>query len=500
MLIDARTLSGGTRVEADVCVVGAGAAGITLARDLLRSEGSVVLLESGGFRFDNEIQSLYAGEASGPLLEPENDYLTATRQRYFGGTTNHWNGWCRPLDAEDFAEREWVERSGWPVEAADLAPFYERAAAVIGMPAWAEPEADPSRPHLFAPGGAFETTFFQVRAARFGEQYRGLLGRSARARVITFANLTEIELNEAASRVEGLEVATLDGRTFGVRARAYVLAAGGVENARLLLASRRTVEHGLGNDRDLVGRCFMEHPRFRVGYLLSTDPVALKRTYSSFSVGRGRLLRGLLRPSWEMQQRHRLLNSLVMLWKIPASSVPTLGREVAALSNEIAALGGADGAPAEPQCAIAGVATEQSPSLASRVRLDDERDALGMPRAHLEWQLSDADVDSVRRTADLLAAELGASLRGRLHLVRTEEQPWEDAAGSSHHMGTTRMHPSAEQGVVDPDGRVHGIGNLYVAGSSVFPTVGSSNPTLTIVAMALRLGRHLRHELAAQTV
>ena len=141
---------------------------------------------------------------------------------------------------------------------------------------------------------------------------------------------------------------------------------------------------------------------------------------------------------------------------------------------------------------------EQAPNPASRVRLIEQRDALGMPRVQLEWRLSGLDKRSIRRAHELLARELGRAGLGRLQLMLSEdEHRWPpELGGGRHHMGTTRMHRDPARGVVDPDCRVHGVGNLYVAGSSVFPTVGAANPTLTIVALALRLADHLVEQLA----
>jgi choline dehydrogenase-like flavoprotein len=148
---------------------------------------------------------------------------------------------------------------------------------------------------------------------------------------------------------------------------------------------------------------------------------------------------------------------------------------------------------------------EQAPNPASRVMLSEERDAFGLPRIALDWQLLDVDKRSLKVTMEALDRELR-----RLSLGRVEPSAWLDEpetpwvadplvsnhpVGGYHHMGTTRMATSPRRGVVDADCRVHGLGNLYVAGSSVFPTGGWANPTLTILALALRLGDHLGRKL-----
>ena len=128
MVIETSDLQEGRHLQYDVCVIGAGAAGITVTRALRRTGTSIGLLESGGFDFDDDTQALYQGTTTSSILG--RGYLTSTRLRYFGGTTNHWNGMCRPLDESDFIVRPWVPHSGWPITAADLAPFYRQASAV----------------------------------------------------------------------------------------------------------------------------------------------------------------------------------------------------------------------------------------------------------------------------------------------------------------------------------------------------------------------------------
>ncbi len=497
MLIDARELDQGTLLEADVCVVGGGAAGIMLAIELKDSGLSVVLLESGGFQYDPASQALYGGNETGSYLRPESEYLTVTRLRHFGGTTGHWGGWCRPHDPEDFERRSWVENSGWPLERTDLDPHYEHVNRALDLPPFDDAANTAGLPLIFPPEAAFETTLMHVNAVRFSRRYGRVLRRAKRkaVRVAMYANLTEIEVDENAARVEAVAAATLDGVRFRVRARSYVLATGGIENARLLLASNRVAENGLGNDHDWVGRCFMEHPFVRVGHLVAVDPRLTHGDdpYSSRpSSLRTARLYGLLRLRAEAQRRHRLLNGLVLLSRIGHRGFPELTREVNRLAGELTET---EESPQTPTWEVH-FAGEQIPNRASRVHLIDERDALGMPRSGLDWRLSDQDTDNVHRTCQLLAAEIGASLGGRLRLLPERDDPFARWDWSKHHMGTTRMAADPKQGVVDLDSRVHGIANLYVAGSSVFPTAGCSNPTLTLLALTVRLARHLEGSLS----
>jgi glycine/D-amino acid oxidase-like deaminating enzyme len=229
MLIDLRQLAGDERFEADVCVVGAGAAGISLARELAARGRSVLLVESGGFEYEQSTQALYGGDETGTLLEEGAQYLASTRLRYFGGTTNHWNGWCRPLDDEDLDSRPWVAEVDWPLSRDDLMPFYHRACPVVQIsPFDYEDESAGMAPKLFdGDDEVFATTYFHLSPpTRFSALYRAELETSERIRVLLHANLRRLDVDPASGHVRGAEAARLDGTLFPLTARHYVLAAG----------------------------------------------------------------------------------------------------------------------------------------------------------------------------------------------------------------------------------------------------------------------------------
>lgn len=496
MLVDAGGIEKGAVLEADVAVVGGGAAGIALARELGAGGRSVLLVESGGLEYEEEAQLLYAGEARGTVLGERSFYLTASRLRYFGGSTNHWNGWCRPLDAEDFAEHPWREESGWPIALEDLAPYYDRAAPVLGISPF---DYDPAEagvyPHLLRRDPAFETVFFHLSAPlRFGQAYRAELEAAEAVRVLLHANVVALRADEEAARVLRLECARLDGTRFDVRARAYVLAAGGLENARLLLVSDDVQSAGLGNGRDLVGRHFMDHPSVALGEIALPYWRKMMSTYQEGLVRqRGHAVRGVLKIASDLQESERLLNSLLVLEPLRPAELPELAAEVAWLATDHAQLVKESPDPEAGSFYFGSLqmSSEQLPHAESRVTLGEERDALGVRRLVLDWRLADEDRDSILRTALWLVRRLGARSLGRVRLTVDEETLWRSTRWSNHHMGTTRMAAGPDRGVVDADCRVHGVANLWVAGSSVFPTCGSSNPTFTIVALALRLAERL---------
>lgn len=499
MLTDARALDRGTELEADICIVGAGAAGITLARELAAASRRVLLLESGGFEFDEPTQDLYAGPTDGSSPAPEKDYLRTSRLRFLGGTTNHWEGWCRRFDPIDFEKRPWVPLSGWPLSRADLDPFYDRALAHLQVDSLEEPADSPHidpRQFLFPPGSRLDTTFLRyTRPLRFGPFYRQELIDSAHIRLVLHANVLEIETNPEGTAVDRLRVAALGGTPFAVRARVFVLAAGAIEIPRLLLASNRVQKTGIGNQHDMVGRCFMEHPRIE-----NVGAVALLRRTASLPLYDVRVLApnhqlwGALTASPAMQSDRRLLNTCVAF---RAGSETELWREAGRLARAVDRLQPRS-EPADPVLAYATVVLncEQAPNRDSRVVLDDALDPFGRPRARLQWRLAESDRASARAWLELLVLELGRHGLGRAGIHLPSDDPWRHVITSSHHIGTARMSVEPKEGVVDANLRVHDVANLYVASAAVFPTSGLASPTPTIVAMTVRLADHLRAVLA----
>jgi choline dehydrogenase-like flavoprotein len=488
LLNDARKVPDGTLIETDVCIIGGGAAGISMAQQWAGGSLDVTLLESGGLAADADTQALYRGRVFGRPY----DRLDEARTRRFGGSTNCWHGMCRPLDALDFEERDWVPGSGWPFGLAELWPHYQRAQRVCGLAAFeygAERWTLPGKPPIPFTNNAIESRVFQIAPRRFGVLYRKSLERARNVTVHLNANLVEFETDADARRVERAQVATLAGGRFVVRARHFVLATGGIENARLLLASRGARQTGLGNDHDLVGRYFMEHPHLIAGSWLPSSasiPVGFYRARAAGEIH----VAGLLTPSGRAQREERILSFASFIAR--DAELPEFEGPLARFIAEM------DGAPDPASRAVFFMnVLEQAPNPLSRVRLIEERDALGMPRVQLEWRLSPLDKRTLWKGHRLLARALGRAGLGRLQvLIEEDDHSWPTGLGGGrHHMGTTRMHVDPKRGVVDANCRVHGIANLSVAGSSVFPTSGSANPTLTLIALALRLAEHLTQEL-----
>lgn len=521
MIVDFRTVDDGLSVDADLCIVGAGAAGISLAREFAGTGVSVCVVESGGLEFDGDTQALYAGETAGvPYYD-----LTTCRLRFFGGSTNHWAGWCRPLDPMDFQERSWVPDSGWPIGRADLDPFYERVLPIFeigpmsfGAEAW---DGLDVRPPGFDPA-KLRSMFWQFSPppVHFGDKYRKELEDSSNIRVFLNANLVGIDVDDNGAEVSSIAVRSLTGKSGGIAAKQFVLACGGIENARILLTANSVEPAGLGNRHDLVGRYFMEHPNVQSGLVMARDTLPLMEDFV-LHFRDGVPFQPGFSPSETFQRERQILNSSIRFAYVPDFESGTHafrelwhgledGRLVDGMGEKVwTVLTDIDDVArnvyrrvvegknfvTRPKYVYAACETEQMPNPDSRVTLIEEKDALGMNRVRLDWRLTDLD----RRTVEVMTRTFAEEL-GRTDLARLKIEDWllqesgwsEDIQAGNHHMGTTRMSDDPRKGVVDRHCRVHGISNLHVAGSSVFPSGGFTTPTFTIVALALRLADRLK--------
>ena len=522
MITDARSVPAGTTLDTEVCIVGAGAAGITLARELIGSSFRVLLLESGGMEYEQATQELYEGQSIGRTFED----LTVSRLRYFGGTTNHWGGWCLPLDPIDFEPRDGFPYHGWPLTRSDLDPWYRRAQTVCQLGPYDYRPATwgitPDKiPQPFA-GPDFACRILQENWLRFGPVYAPELRQAKNVSVCLHANAFNFDAGENDAEVKELAVRTLAGNHFTVRARIYVVACGGIENARLLLASGRPGGNGLGNAHDRVGRFLMVHLVYPGGVIIPAHPRMSFdfRTQKHYAIDGGRHWFASfigLRPE---SMRRRQLPNMMISWNYDFSPVKgaadALQRMIhfedsgsewlEDLSDVFSNFSGLADFAVRKELFGEGVpvkalhvncASEQQPNPQSRVTLGSKRDSLGMPEVVVDWQLVPEDKSKAAEILHLLGSAIGGAEFGRFRPLLTEHGSWPKGFyGNEHQMGTTRMHDDPRQGVVDANCRVHGMANLYVAGSSVFPSGGAYNPTLTIVALALRLSDHIKGRLA----
>jgi len=505
MLIDARKLAQGFQAKADICIVGTGAAGITLALGLERPKRSILLLEAGGFALASDDQALYRGDYAGNVPSIDDDYLTISRRRFYGGTTNTWSGYCRTLETIDFEKRDWVPNSGWPFPKTELDPYYDRASRFLGIDAFDEmnPDRDVEElPDVFGGDELFQGKVFRIEALRFGQKYRGYFAGSRNIQLVHHANVVEVVTNESGSAVEKLRVQTLSGIRGEVSAGTFVLATGGIENSRLLLASTSRQSRGVGNQNDLVGRYFMEHPVTHWGmgpmFLRPEIPVDVYQIRGIEKEFHTQVL--YLRDS--QLRKKRLLTIATLLTRATTGDVVESGlnefdRAIMRASFDTDRLSQPHEDYSEPMIFHTINMCEQEPNPESRVTLAEDRDALGMPRVKLAWNLTGFELETMYRFMELLRRKVSAAGWGRIKNANEPEKLLTIMSTGYHHMGTTRMHDDPKRGVVDSNCRVHGIENLFVAGSSVFPTSGAANPTFTILALTFRLADHLQKRLGA---
>jgi choline dehydrogenase-like flavoprotein len=547
MIESARDLPDGFVLKADVCIVGAGAAGIAMALELVDSGLQVLLLESGGFEADAQTQALYEGSvADATLHSPPDRY----RQRRFGGSTTIWGGRCMPLDPIDFEPRSYVPHSGWPIGPQALEYYYPKANRICEAGEFAYTAAGAFPRGLRPMMTGFSSTHFSTDTLErfscptdFGARYANRLRHAPNVRVLLHANVVHIDLDPGGARVESLRVRTLEGRSFRAGAARFALATGGLEVARLLLASRDRQSAGIGNAHDVVGRYYMCHlagtigaVRFSVplsavhhGYDLSDDGIYCRRRLALTAAAQrtlriGNFIARLHHPRITDPAHRNAVLSLLFLAKpvIPYEYAKRLhGDEAVGPGAWLQHVRNVAAAPLDavrfawhmlrdrklaerkfPSIIIRSRANlysldfhaEQEPNPASRVTLAESTDALQMPRLHIDWRYTQGDVATVTQALACLAADIAGSGIGRFDFdpATVEREMTRYGAYGGHHIGTARMGADPRSSVVDADCRVHGVENLYIAGAAVFPTSSQANPTLTIVALALRLAARLR--------
>ena len=497
----------------DACVIGAGPAGVTLARHLAARGFAVALMEGGGIDVETESQALYAGEVIGRDYFPLED----ARLRMFGGSSMHWGGRCREFDETSFVPLPFETLRGWPIGKADLDPYQAETDAILDL----VPAAD--APDL--PVTQDEDRFHRVQyryspPTRFGEKYKDEIAASEAITCFVNANLVDLRLDDDLATVTGAVFRSFapDDPGFTVRARVFALCLGGLENPRMLLNCASQIPVGLGNQNDLVGRFFCEHPHYRLGQVYYEKPIAEEEVL--------RTPEEAYAPTLAFLEKHEVLSfSLLVTPTIepPLSFTTELVRSASCVTGFTERL--AEGvlgknlncergglglyfAQGDGHHAVQGliaIHSEQSLQRDSRILLADETDALGLRRMALDWRLGDIDL----RTMQVAVLELGAHFAEQ-GIGRVQVQDWLRAdpvdlpgmdaghrVGGHHHMCATRMAADPREGVVDADCKVHGTANLYVGGSSVFASAGYANPTYTIVQLALRLGDHLHGRLRA---
>lgn len=525
---DLHELSPDAELACDVCIIGSGPAGATIARELAQSAMQVIVLESGGDERRPPIDELNEIENVGWPRELDQWLL---RNRIVGGSSHTWAGRCAPFDDIDFAKRDWVPYSGWPFGLDELRPYLRRTPGYVGLGVGADytddriwtianlptPQTslneDLIMPFLWQYSQAHQN---RHDIMRFGPELIANLPRNVR--LLKNATVVQLNLDSYGRAAQSVEAISLGGRRHTIAARTIVLCAGGVENARLLLCSNKVERQGIGNRRDLVGRFLMDHPRGIVGSFRTSEATDILRRFGLYHMSfgsRSYRFRHGFRLSPNVQERERLLNCTAWLdedvleddpWRALKRILRGESRSAkdvrAVISNSDMLLKGAvdlvvrkRGLARRLKSLYLMCMTEQVPDPESRITLSERTDRFGMPLSRIDWKVNEAEERSIRRTAELVAAEVA-----RLGYEPPRLESWvtnNDALPSSfldigHPTGATRMSDDPAKGVVDAQCQVHGVNGLFVVGSSVFPTAGHANPTQMIVALAIRAADTLK--------
>lgn len=493
MIAEATDLDNNTTLRPQICIAGAGAAGITIATDLANTGLDVILLEGGPLEpselpDDNEAGSgLYEGSSSGLNID-----VSGSRMRVFGGTTNHWAGWCAPLDRGDFLSEGYPNDSEWPIDYEDISPYYNTAQETCDLGGFQyNPKeiADQEDNRILDLDNSQLTNIIYQRSppTRFGKKYRSEIRDANNVRAYTYANLVDIQKNRDGEKIKQFNCEVIDGPSFTVEADEFVLALGGLENPRLLMAS------DIGNE--MVGQYFMQHPHFSSEAFIALEEFDTSfyqwHTTNTFDETRSEqvetALRGALGLEYNVRKNNNLPNIACTISEQDLEDSQITPDSIFSLpqfdSNDMSLY------RLYMRC-------EQKPIRESQITLKEETDILGIPRIDVDWRLAESDIRRYKDYLKEVGKEFSKIAPGRIWTRLTDDDrfTFESIWGGAHHMGTTKMGAQPDQGVVDENCRLYNVENLYIAGSSVFPTVGYANPTLTIVALAHRLADHLRHE------
>lgn len=517
--------------ECDVCIIGSGPAGSTIAAELAGTGIRTVLLESGGFERRPEVDALNEIENVGrPRAEQ-----WSVRNRIVGGSSHTWGGRGAGFDEIDFEQRPWVPASGWPLKPDDLTPYLERSARHLGLAygtnfsderfwklAGRKAPAPPDPAKLLPFFWQFSRDAqpaYPYEYMRFGRHLTKRLGSNVT--LIAGATALRIKTNEAALAVRSVEFACPAGTRYTLPASNVVLCAGGIENARLLLSSDEIAASGLGNGHDLVGRYLMDHLRGPCAFFNLEGTEALQKLYGRYTVS-ATLFRAGLRLSPQVQVSEQLLNCAAWLGETLAEDDPWIavrhvlgGRpriaDIKTIASNVPLLlrGMQDyfiehnGAPRKLSQLTLEVMVEQRPDPESRVMLAQRRDRFGMRLSRVDWRSHPDEARTMRRMAELVAehcARANLPVPALADWVRDSADVPASFVDVAHPTGTTRMSDDPSRGVVDANCQVHGIDGLYLAGTSVFPTAGHCNPTQMIVALAVRLTDTLKARVRSAKV
>ena len=555
MLINAETIQDGDIITSDIAVVGAGPAGIVLTLELAKAGFDITLLESGNLNFDQESQNL--SDAS-YVNRQFHALMSECTRRQIGGTATIWGGRCVPFDPIDFAQRNHVPNSDWPVTYDELEEYFQRASDYFlsGQAEFDINNIEHIQQKSIVPGLPDKDVLTSTLErwslpTNFGKEYLTQLKQSERIKLFYGLTCTEIVSNEQGKQVKSLQTKTLGGKEISVKCQKYILAGGALNNTRLLMDSDSHHPGGIGNHSGLLGKFYMGHLSGDIATVKFTTPP--KETIFGFDRDSDHTyIRRRFSFTPEFQQEQKLSNTVgwlgapefgdfshqngILSSAYIALNLPLLKTRLgASTAIRRAAIGKDKGMYSPhvmniikdfgqilsfipsfgygrfvakrkiPALFVYSAAneyplhyhSEQVPNPDSTVSLANERDALGMRRLNINLSFSDQDIESVIKAHKYWDQHLRKHECGYLKYVSDdlETTVWTQAGDGFHQVGTTRMSEHPDQGVVDTNCHVHGFDDLFVASSSTFVTSGQANSTFMIVAFALRLADYLKQEI-----
>jgi choline dehydrogenase-like flavoprotein len=506
----------------EICIVGTGPSGISLATKFNNTKYSIVMLESGGLLPDPKYQTLNKGKNSGPRFLS----LDGSRIRCWGGGSLLWAGHCGQFSQDEFNQKEYIPLSGWPINKEDLNKYYEEASGLLGI----NYELFGGERYLddiwnlglskFDVQKSFLSESLLLKAnsenRNFGTKFKNEIQSSDNIDVIYHATVTNIQLSENRKTVTNLIINSLNGNKAIIKANVYILAAGALENPRLLLASNVGINNAEGNNRHFVGKCFMSHPGVseaaEIHNTNNVSSVCLKNN-NFHNVDKNiipylqvkdnlRITNKLLKHSIEIKAYPDLINGSTYWSGRIFSEFDKLKGNFQIMESIEKLLCRLSGNKYNSLLWDVGVGIEQQPRLNNKLNLDGDVDSLGVPLLNMYWDnLSELEKNTIIEAIKLLAQELGMNNTGRIKLTKNllSGEAFNQQDPINHHIGTTRMSDSILTGVVDKNCKVFSVSNLYLSGSSVFTTSSNVNPTFTIIALSLRLGDHLKKVLISNT-
>jgi choline dehydrogenase-like flavoprotein len=470
----------------DVVIIGAGAAGVTLARKIGDAGGRVALLEGGDYVLTGESQQMYETDIIGHVYS-----TTSTRMRMFGGGTNCWGGYVCRQDDDTFQARGdlFAPYPGWPIDRSELDPYFQDALEIVDIPRDA-----PWKPAAPNPFDRFNTMMGEMEMqelywnvsppTRFVLKYREEVEKHPNVDALMNHSLIDVE-TDADGTVTACVFASIDGEiTYRITGDRYILACGGIENPRLLLYLNEKNGTSYGNASGMLGHHFMEHPELDVAQFVMTDTSYQHRVNNHAY--------RFYRPTREWQLRDNMAGAILRLSF-------THEEEQAEIIGRLATVSNLQPQPGW-QAGYIMISWEQMPLPSNRVALSpDMRDALGIPVAELHWQLAQEDYHAPRLLVDRFARMMNQHDMGRVRLFDwiMDESARPDPLWAKHHIGTTRMAANEREGCVDTNGLLFGTKNFYVMGASLFPTAGYENPTVPVIQLALRMSDYMIDTLQA---